>query len=33
MNPRELFQAGKLNEAIEALGAEVRDKRSAEEIK
>jgi type VI secretion system protein ImpE len=25
MSPRELFQAGKLNEAIEALGAEVRD--------
>jgi type VI secretion system protein ImpE len=25
MSPKELFQAGKLNEAIEALGAEVRD--------
>ncbi len=25
MSPRELFQTGKLNEAIEALGAEVRD--------
>ena len=25
MSPRELFQAGKLDEAIEALGAEVRD--------
>src|SRR5437899_2895000 len=25
MNARELFQAGKLNEAVQALGAEVRD--------
>jgi type VI secretion system protein ImpE len=25
MSPRELFQAGKLNEAVQALGAEVRD--------
>ena len=25
MNPRELFQAGKLNEAVRALGVEVRD--------
>jgi type VI secretion system protein ImpE len=25
MSPKELFQAGKLNDAIEALGAEVRD--------
>ena len=25
MSPKELFQAGKLNQAIEALGAEVRD--------